>query len=95
VYARAQRCDFLPLRLLLKNNRAAASPFKLISTFPAPDDRVRTLHDNWERAAERYPNVRGRGIYVMREGCGLQQQRARGGCALWGVCAGSRAENTP
>eukprot|EP00197_Chlamydomonas_leiostraca_P002909 CAMPEP_0202857292 /NCGR_PEP_ID=MMETSP1391-20130828/295_1 /ASSEMBLY_ACC=CAM_ASM_000867 /TAXON_ID=1034604 /ORGANISM="Chlamydomonas leiostraca, Strain SAG 11-49" /LENGTH=690 /DNA_ID=CAMNT_0049536077 /DNA_START=146 /DNA_END=2218 /DNA_ORIENTATION=- len=37
--------------------RAAASPYKLVSTFPAPDDDIRTLHDNLEKSIARYPHV--------------------------------------
>jgi len=33
------------------------SPYKLMSTFEAPDDHIRTLHDNWETSVSRYPHV--------------------------------------
>ncbi|KAL6757995.1 hypothetical protein V8C86DRAFT_1809130 [Haematococcus lacustris] len=38
-------------------HRAASSPYKLVSTFPAPDDDIRTLHDNLEKSVGRYPHV--------------------------------------
>ncbi|GHP08170.1 long chain acyl-CoA synthetase 7 peroxisomal [Pycnococcus provasolii] len=45
----------------LKDNRwnvrrCKDSPFQLVDRFPAPDDDVRTLHDNFERSASRHPN---------------------------------------
>mmetsp|Transcript_35882 Transcript_35882/g.79890 ORF Transcript_35882/g.79890 Transcript_35882/m.79890 type:complete len:699 (+) Transcript_35882:158-2254(+) len=37
--------------------RSATSPYKLVSTFAAPDDNIRTLYDNWETSIGRYPHV--------------------------------------
>ncbi|GBF98979.1 hypothetical protein Rsub_11565 [Raphidocelis subcapitata] len=37
--------------------RAACSPRRLVSRFPAPGDGVATLHDNFEWAAARHPQI--------------------------------------
>ncbi|KAF5825519.1 hypothetical protein DUNSADRAFT_9041, partial [Dunaliella salina] len=37
--------------------RNIMSPYKLVSTFPAPDDDVRTMHDNLEKSVGRFPHV--------------------------------------
>mmetsp|Transcript_4030 Transcript_4030/g.6617 ORF Transcript_4030/g.6617 Transcript_4030/m.6617 type:complete len:687 (-) Transcript_4030:388-2448(-) len=37
--------------------RSAQSPYRLISSFPEPDNDVRTLHDNLERSIGRFPHV--------------------------------------
>lgn len=37
--------------------RSNLSPRKLISTFPAPDEHVHTLYDNFETAVSRFPHV--------------------------------------
>lgn len=37
---------------------SATSPFQLVSTYPPPADHVRTLHDNLEYAASKFPHVR-------------------------------------
>ncbi len=37
---------------------SALSPARLVETFPAPDDHVRTLYDNFENAAAKFPDVR-------------------------------------
>ena len=34
------------------------SPYKLVSTYPAPDDDVRTMHDNLDKSIGRFPHVR-------------------------------------
>ena len=41
-------------------HRNALSPERLVETFPAPDDDVRTLYDNLENALAKYPNVSDR-----------------------------------
>jgi len=33
------------------------SPRRLVSTFPAPDEHVHTLYDNWETSVARFPHV--------------------------------------
>jgi hypothetical protein len=55
-------CSYI--RLLLLTNpinytmrRNAVSPERLIETFPAPDDHIRTLYDNLESSIAKYPNV--------------------------------------
>ncbi len=45
-------------RLTRPDCRSAMSPYKLVSTFDAPDDHVHTLYDNWETSVSRYPHVR-------------------------------------
>ncbi|GLC43806.1 hypothetical protein PLESTB_000909900 [Pleodorina starrii] len=37
--------------------RSASSPFQLVSTYPPPADHVRTLYDNLEYAAAKYPHM--------------------------------------
>ncbi|KAG2500825.1 hypothetical protein HYH03_001587 [Edaphochlamys debaryana] len=37
--------------------RSATSPFQLVSTYPPPADHVRTLHDNVEYAAGKFPHM--------------------------------------
>ncbi|PNW74853.1 hypothetical protein CHLRE_12g507400v5 [Chlamydomonas reinhardtii] len=37
--------------------RSATSPFQLVSTYPPPADHVRTLHDNLEYAASKFPHM--------------------------------------
>eukprot|EP00198_Chlamydomonas_reinhardtii_P001500 XP_001690836.1 predicted protein [Chlamydomonas reinhardtii] len=37
--------------------RSATSPFQLVSTYPPPADHVRTLHDNLEYAASKFPHI--------------------------------------
>jgi hypothetical protein len=37
---------------------SALSPARLVETFSAPDDHVRTLYDNFENAAAKFPDVR-------------------------------------
>ncbi|GFR46921.1 hypothetical protein Agub_g8568 [Astrephomene gubernaculifera] len=38
-------------------HRSASSPFQLVSAYPPPADHVRTLHDNLEYAASKYPHM--------------------------------------
>lgn len=45
------------------------SPDKLVDTFPAPDDDVKTLYENLERSASKHPDVR-QGLKWGREGQG-------------------------
>eukprot|EP00798_Chlamydomonas_sp_ICE-L_P032544 gene32544-17261_t len=37
--------------------RSALSPYKLVSSYPAPDDHIRTLHDNLEVSIGRFPHM--------------------------------------
>ncbi len=37
--------------------RNALSPDKLVDTFPAPDDHVKTLYDNLENTISKLPDV--------------------------------------
>lgn len=53
-------CVLLPETL--KNSqfnvrRSPDSPFRLTDAFPAPDEDVQTLHDNFERSLSRHPDV--------------------------------------
>ncbi len=46
-----------PVPLYPPRTRSTISPRKLIATFPAPDEHVHTLYDNWETAVARFPHV--------------------------------------
>eukprot|EP00983_Pelagomonas_calceolata_P134920 1162105-Pelagomonas_calceolata.AAC.14 len=45
-----------PTFLDIHAHRNIMSPYKLVSTFPAPDDDVRTMHDNLDKSVGRYPH---------------------------------------
>lgn len=58
MHARACSRPPPPNPLLLLPRRSVKSPYKLVSTFPAPDDDVRTMHDNLDKSIGRFPHVR-------------------------------------
>lgn len=53
--------------------RSVSSPYKLVNTFPAPDDDIRTLHDNFEKSIGRFPHVRCEGLLCAPWGGVLSQ----------------------